>query len=66
LKAKWAKCYMKNAFTLGVRSTQLSESLNGNLKAYLKSNLCIVEFFQHFEQVVEQKRQEELKVEYNS
>jgi hypothetical protein len=43
LKTKWAKCYIKNAFTLGVRSTQLSESLNGDLKAYLKSNLGIVE-----------------------
>jgi zinc finger SWIM domain-containing protein 3 len=32
LKTKWAKCHMKNAFTLGVRNTQLSESLNGDLK----------------------------------
>ena len=54
LKKKWPKCYMKNAFTLGVRSIQLSESLNGDLKAYLKSNLCIVKFFQHFVLVVEQ------------
>jgi hypothetical protein len=57
---------MKNAFTLGVRSTQLSESLNGDLKAYLKLDLGIVEFFQHFERVVEQKRHKELEVEYNA
>ena len=31
LKEKLAKCYMKNQFTLGVRSTQLSESLNRDL-----------------------------------
>jgi zinc finger SWIM domain-containing protein 3 len=42
MKTKWARCHMKNAFTLGVRSTQLSESLNGDLKAYLKSDLGIV------------------------
>jgi hypothetical protein len=33
LKTKWARCHMKNAFTLGVRSTQLSESINSYLKA---------------------------------
>jgi zinc finger SWIM domain-containing protein 3 len=66
LKKKWARCHMKNAFTLGVRSTQLSESLNGDLKAYLKSDLGIVEFFQHFERVVEQKRHKELEAEYNA
>jgi zinc finger SWIM domain-containing protein 3 len=26
LKEKWAECYMKDVFTLGMRSTQLSES----------------------------------------
>jgi zinc finger SWIM domain-containing protein 3 len=66
LKKKWAKCYMKNTFTLGVRSTQLSESLNGDLKAYLKSDLDIVQFFEHFERVVEQKRHKELEAEFNA
>ncbi|XP_059437602.1 protein FAR1-RELATED SEQUENCE 5-like [Corylus avellana] len=66
LKTKLAKCHMKNAFTLGVRSTQLNESLNGDLKAYLKSNFGIVEFFQHFEQVVEQKRHKALETENNA
>jgi len=44
---------MKNEFTLGVRSTQLSKSLNGDLKTYLKSYLGIMKFFQHFERVVD-------------
>ena len=34
LREKWAKYFMKTAFTLGVRSTQLSESLNSDLKIY--------------------------------
>ena len=41
LKRKWAKCYMRNEFTLGVWSTQLSESLNGDLKNYLEFNLNV-------------------------
>ncbi|XP_042508209.1 protein FAR1-RELATED SEQUENCE 5-like [Macadamia integrifolia] len=41
-KSQWAKCYMKNTFTIGIRSTQLSESLNSDLKDYLKSTLDVV------------------------
>lgn len=32
VREKWAECYMKGVFTLGMRSTQLSESLNSDLK----------------------------------
>ncbi|KAF7842263.1 protein FAR1-RELATED SEQUENCE 5-like [Senna tora] len=66
LKEKWAACYMKSAFTLGMRSTQLSESLNANLKRYLTPNININEFFTHFERVVEDKRYNELVCEFNS
>jgi zinc finger SWIM domain-containing protein 3 len=65
LKTKWARCHTKNAFTLRVRSTQLSESLNVDLKAYLKSDLSMVKFFQHFERIVGQKRHKELEAEFN-
>ncbi|XP_065625239.1 protein FAR1-RELATED SEQUENCE 5-like isoform X2 [Quercus suber] len=66
LKGKWAKCYMKNEFTLGIRSTQLSESLNGDLKDYLRSYLDVAEFFEHFDRVIEQKRERELQAEFNA
>ena len=65
LKGKWAKCYMKNEFTLEIRSTQLNENLNGDLKDYLKSDLDVAEFFEHFDRVIEQKRERELQVEFN-
>ncbi|GJR01390.1 FAR1-related sequence 5-like protein [Tanacetum coccineum] len=65
-KEKWAKCYMKSVYTLGMRSTQLSESLNGCLKDYLKSDLCILQFFKNFERVIEDKRYNELKAEFDS
>ncbi|XP_038688782.1 protein FAR1-RELATED SEQUENCE 9-like [Tripterygium wilfordii] len=64
LKEKWAKCFMKHAFTLGIRSTQLSECLNKDLKNYLKCNLNISEFFKQFDRVVEEKRHKELKYEF--
>lgn len=66
LKEKWANCYMKRAVTLRMQSTQLSESLNGDLKDYLKSDLNMDDFFEHFEMVVGQKRDKELEAEYNA
>ena len=48
LKEKWANCYMKRVVTLGMRSTQLSESLNRDLKDYLKSDLNMGGFFLAF------------------
>jgi hypothetical protein len=40
LKEKWDECYMKNVFTLGMKSTQLSESLNNDLRFI--SNLILI------------------------
>ncbi|XP_062201502.1 protein FAR1-RELATED SEQUENCE 5-like [Phragmites australis] len=56
LKEKWAECYMKDVFTLGMRSTQLSESLNNDLKIHFKSNFDIIRFLKHFERVVQGKK----------
>ena len=51
---------MKNEFTLGVQNTQLSESLNKDLKDYLKFDLNVAEFFAHFDRVIEQKREKKV------
>jgi zinc finger SWIM domain-containing protein 3 len=56
LKEKWAECYMKYVFTLGMRSAQLSESLNNDLKIHFKSVFDIIRFFKYFERVVQGKK----------
>ncbi|KAK9289088.1 hypothetical protein L1049_017559 [Liquidambar formosana] len=66
IKEKWAKAYVRRTFSAGMRSTQLSESLNSDLRNYLNSDLDIVQFFKHFERKVNNKRYKELIVEYNS
>nr|AAS58488.1 putative transposase [Triticum monococcum] len=66
VKEKWAECYMKDVFTLGMRSTQLSESLNNDLKIHFKSDFDIIRFFKHFERVVQGKRNNELDSEFDS
>jgi zinc finger SWIM domain-containing protein 3 len=57
---------MKDVFTLGMRSTQLSESLNNDLKIHFKSDFEIIRFFKHFERVVQGKRNNELNSEFES
>jgi hypothetical protein len=47
---------MKGVFTLGMRNTQLSESLNSDLKQHFKSDFDIIQFLKYFERIVEYKR----------
>ena len=65
-KGKWVECYIRDVFSLGVRSTQLSESFNNALKNHLKSDFDIVRFLKHFERTVEEKRGKELDSEFES
>jgi len=57
---------MKKTLTLGMRSTQISESLNAHFKSCMQLNLEIMQFFKHFERVVEEKRDKELRCVYES
>ena len=57
---------MKNVYALGMRSTQLSENLNSELKRHFKSDFNIIRFLKHFERVVEDKRKKELDAEFES
>ncbi|WJX30659.1 hypothetical protein P8452_19175 [Trifolium repens] len=66
LKEKWAWAYLKFFFTAGMRSTQLSESFNVEMKNHLKSDLNLVQFFTHFERVVNGIRNNESEADYES
>ena len=66
LREQWAECYMRDVFSLGERSTQLSESFNNALKIHLKSDFHIVRFLKHFERAVEEKRSKELESEFKA
>jgi hypothetical protein len=66
VKEKWVECYMQDVFTLGMRSTQLSESLNSDLKRHFKCDFDIIRFFKHFERLVQDKRNNELNAEFES
>jgi len=51
---------------LTMRNTQLSESLNSDLKRHFKFDFDIIRFLKHFERVVEYKRKKELESEFES
>jgi len=57
---------MRNVFSLGVRSTQLSESFNNALKNHLKSDFDIIQFLKHFERSVQEKRDKEVESEFEA
>ncbi|RLN32845.1 protein FAR1-RELATED SEQUENCE 5-like isoform X1 [Panicum miliaceum] len=57
---------MRDVFSLGVRSTQLSESFNNALKNHLKSDFDIIRFLKHFERSVQEKRDKELESEFEA
>lgn len=66
IKRKWALCYMNKAFTFGMQSTQVSEILIAHFKSCMKPNVDIMQFFKHFEWVVDEKRGSELGCDYES
>jgi len=55
---------MKEVLTLGMRSTQLS--LNAHFKSCMKPNVDILQFFNHFKIVADEKRAKDLSCVYES
>jgi hypothetical protein len=49
-----------------MRSMQLGESLNNDLKIHFKSDFDIIRFLKHFERVVQGKRNNKLNSEFES
>ncbi|XP_058191685.1 protein FAR-RED IMPAIRED RESPONSE 1-like [Rhododendron vialii] len=66
LREKWAHVHMKWSYNAGMRSTQLSESMNAKLKRHLKSNLNLGLFFTYFDQAVCDKRYKEKQATFDS
>lgn len=56
--------YCKWSWSAGVKTTQISESFNTTSKDYLNVDHDVVQFFMHFERVLNDKRYKELEAEY--
>lgn len=60
-REKWAVVFGQNTFFVDIRGFHLGEILSHNLRSYLNSDLDIVEFFNHFETVVDEQRYKEIE-----
>ncbi|KAK2388554.1 protein FAR1-RELATED SEQUENCE [Trifolium repens] len=63
-KENWALVYGRNTFSAGATTTQLSESFNGRLRLYMKSTYNVLEFFRHFERLIEDMHYKEIESNY--
>ncbi|KAM6550982.1 hypothetical protein CsatB_000790 [Cannabis sativa] len=64
LKEKWALVYGREAFCANMTTTQRSESMNNVLKKYVSYQHTMLQFFQHFERLIDDRRYEELKADF--
>jgi zinc finger SWIM domain-containing protein 3 len=65
-KEQWALAYGRNTFCGDMVSTQRNESLNNELKRYISVKFDILTFFEHFERLVADKRDEEVKYDFKA
>ncbi|CAN1749271.1 Protein FAR1-RELATED SEQUENCE 5 [Linum perenne] len=62
---QWSSVWVNNNFTAGMRSSQLSESLNSNLRPLLNTKKNLHKFFTHFKRLLESKRSDEEQLDFN-
>ncbi|XP_031275813.1 protein FAR1-RELATED SEQUENCE 5-like [Pistacia vera] len=60
-REKWAVVYGRNGFFLDLKCRHLVESLSNNFNNYLSSDQGMLQFFKHFERVVDEQRYKEIK-----
>ncbi|GAU44928.1 hypothetical protein TSUD_91310 [Trifolium subterraneum] len=52
----WSPAWVKSHFTAGLKTTQLSESFNAFLHGFLQPDHSLVQFFSHFNMMVQRMR----------
>lgn len=60
-REKWAVVYGRNSFFLDLNGRHMAESLSNNLSNHLISDQGMLQFFNHFERLVDEQRYKENK-----
>ncbi|CAN1769116.1 Protein FAR1-RELATED SEQUENCE 5 [Linum perenne] len=63
-REQWSSAWVNKNRTCGMRSSQLSESLNSSLRGYLDTKTNLPTFFGEFSRMLDNKRHEELYQDY--
>ncbi|OMO58098.1 Zinc finger, PMZ-type [Corchorus olitorius] len=64
LKEQWALVYGRQNFCADMSTTQRSESMNNQLKHYVSYKYDLVRFFDHFQNLLEDRRYKELQADF--
>ncbi|CAN1824957.1 Protein FAR-RED IMPAIRED RESPONSE 1 [Linum perenne] len=62
---QWSSVWVNNNFTVGMKSSQLSESLNSNLRPLLNTKKNLHQIFTQFNRLPESKRSNEEQLDFN-
>ncbi|KAG8366505.1 hypothetical protein BUALT_Bualt17G0087000 [Buddleja alternifolia] len=63
IRKKWALVYGRQSFCADLTTTQRSESMNSVLKRYVSYKHNLLQFFHHFDRLIDDRRYEELKAD---
>ncbi|KAL0320528.1 UNVERIFIED_CONTAM: protein FAR1-RELATED SEQUENCE 1 [Sesamum radiatum] len=63
LREKWALVYGRQYFCADMITTQRSESMNSVLKRYVSYKHNLLQFFHHFDRLIDERRYQELKAD---
>ncbi|XP_042405648.1 protein FAR1-RELATED SEQUENCE 5-like isoform X4 [Zingiber officinale] len=66
IKEKWALVYGRQMFCADMTTTQRSESMNSIVKKYVTYKHKFLDFFNHFQRLLDDRRYEELKADFRS
>ncbi|XP_057806580.1 protein FAR1-RELATED SEQUENCE 1-like [Salvia miltiorrhiza] len=66
LKEKWALVYGRQMFCADMTTTQRSESVNSVVKRYVNYKHKFLEFFKHFQRLLDDRRYEEIKADFKA
>ncbi|XP_042396864.1 protein FAR1-RELATED SEQUENCE 12-like [Zingiber officinale] len=66
IKEKWVLVYGRQMFCADMTTTQRSESMNSIVKKYVTYKHKFLDFFSHFQRLLDDRRYEELKADFKS
>lgn len=60
-REKWAVVFGQNTFFVDIKGFHLGEILSHKFRSYLNHDLDVLQFFKHFERVVDEQRYKEIE-----